>query len=219
VVKDHTVYGMQEVDGLSPYRRTAVVSSVSDPWLRLTHSRPLRFLMLPRWRLQVGLTLAGCLLATSCTGTSGRSAAVASTSTSTTTTTTTRPPTTTTPRLSGGYLAKWSIGGMLLRLTMTGPTTVEGLAVYRFLFDDGPSQGQAAISGTVSNDEPILRLKPADTGPRGWYLGTNWSGRLDPATGGFTIDLPSPTTGELLMIEFLPATVEDYNRALRNAKP
>jgi hypothetical protein len=108
---------------------------------------------------------------------------------------------------------------MLLRLTMTGPNTVEGLAVYRFLFDDGPSQGQAAISGTVSNDELILRLKPADTGPRGWYLGTNWSGRLDPARGGFTIDLPSPTTGELLTIEFLPATVEDYNRALRDAKP
>jgi hypothetical protein len=56
--------------------------------------------------------------------------------------------------------------------------TVEGLAVYRFLFlfDDGPSQGQAAISGTVSN-ELILRLKPADTGPRGWYLRTSWSGR------------------------------------------
>ena len=176
--------------------------------------------MLPRWRLQVGLILAGCLLATSCAGTSGKSAAVASTSSaSTTTTTTTRPPTTTSPPLSGGYLAKWSIGGMLLRLTMTGPNTVEGLAVYRFLFDDGPSQGQAAISGTVSNDELILRLKPADTGPRGWYLGTNWSGRLDPATGGFIIDLPSPTTGELLTIEFLPATVEDYNRALRNAKP
>jgi hypothetical protein len=176
--------------------------------------------MLPRWRLQVGLTLAGCLLATSCAGTSGKSAAVASTSsTSTTTTTTTRPPTTTSPPLSGGYLAKWSIGGMLLRLTMTGPNTVEGLAVYRFLFDDGPSQGQAAILGTVSNDELILRLKPADTGPRGWYLGTNWSGRLEPAIGGFTIDLPSPTTGELLTIEFLPATVEDYNRALRNAKP
>ncbi len=34
-----------------------------------------------------------------------------------------------------------------------------------------------------------------------------------------TIDLPSPTTGELLAIEFLPATVEDYNWALRNAKP
>jgi hypothetical protein len=120
--------------------------------------------MLPRWRLQVGLTLAGCLLATSCTGTSGRSAAVASTSSSsTTTTTTTRPPTTTSPPLSGGYLAKWSIGGMLLRLTITGPNTVGGLAIYRFL--------------------------------------------------------PSPTTGELLTIEFLPATVEDYNRALRNAKP
>jgi hypothetical protein len=145
---------------------------------------------------------------------------VASTSSSsTTTTTTTRPPTTTSPPLSGSYLAKWSIGGMLLRLTMTGPNTVEGLAVYRFLFDDGPSQGQAAISGTVSNDELILRLKPTDTGPRGWYLGTNWSGRLDPATGRFTIDLPRPTTGELLTIEFLPATVEDYNRALRNAKP
>ena len=108
---------------------------------------------------------------------------------------------------------------MLLRLTMTGPNTVEGLAVYRFLFDDGPSQGQAAISGTVSNDELILRLKPADTGPRGWCLGTNWSARLDPATDGFTIDLPSSTTGELLTIEFLPATVEDYNRALRDAKP
>ncbi len=148
-----------------------------------------------------------------------KSAAVASTTSTSTTTTTTRPPATTSPPLSGGYLAKWSIGGMLLRLTMTGPNTVEGLAVYRFLFDDGPSQGQAAISGTVSNDELILRLKPADTGPRGWYLGTTWSGRLDPATGGFTIDLPSPTTGELLTIEFLPATVEDYNRALRNAKP
>jgi hypothetical protein len=52
---------------------------------------------------------------------------------------------------------------MLLRLTITGPNTVGGLAIYRFL--------------------------------------------------------PSPTTGELLTIEFLPATVEDYNRALRNAKP
>jgi hypothetical protein len=173
-----------------------------------------------RWRLQVGLTLAGCLLASSCGGTSGRSTAVASTSSpSTTTTTTTRPSTTTSPPLSGGYLAKWSIGGMLLRLTMTGPKTVEGLAVYRFLFDDGPSHGEAAISGTVSNDELVLRLQPADTGPRGWYLGTIWSGRLDAATGGFTIDLPSPTTGELLAIEFLPATVDDYNRALRNAKP
>jgi hypothetical protein len=101
----------------------------------------------------------------------------------------------------------------------TGPTTVEGLAVYRFLFDDGPSHGEAAISGTVSNDELIFRLKPADTGPRGWYLGTIWSGRLDAATGGFAIDLPSPTTGELLTIEFLPATVDDYNQALRNAKP
>jgi hypothetical protein len=108
---------------------------------------------------------------------------------------------------------------MLLRLTMTGPNTVEGLAVYRFLFDDGPSRAKQPSREPVSNDEPILRLKPADTGPRGWYLGTNWSGRLDPATGGFTIDLPSPTTGELLTIEFLPATVEDYNRALRNAKP
>lgn len=85
-----------------------------------------------RWRLQVGLALAGCLLASSCGGTSGRSTAVASTSTSTTTTTTTRPPTTTSPPLSGSYLAKWSIGGMLLRLTMTGSKTVEGLAVYRF---------------------------------------------------------------------------------------
>ena len=139
-------------------------------------------------------------------------------STSTTTTTTTRPPTTS-PPLSGSYLAKWSIGGMLLRLTMAGPNTVEGLAVYRFLFDDGPSHGEAAISGTVSNEELFLRLKPADTGPRGWYLGTIWSGRLDAATSGFTIDLPSPTTGELLAIEFLPATVDDYNRALRNAKP
>ena len=122
---------------------------------------------------------------------------MASTSSTSTTTTTTRPPTTTSPPLSGGYLAKWSIGGMLLRLTMTGPNTIEGLAIYRFLFDDGPSHGEAAISGTVSNNELVLRLKPADTGPRGWYLGTNWSGRLDPATGGFTIDLPSPTTGEL----------------------
>jgi hypothetical protein len=51
---------------------------------------------------------------------------------------------------------------MLLRLTITGPNTVGGLAIYRFL--------------------------------------------------------PSPTTGELLTIEFLPATVEDYNRALRNAQ-
>jgi len=157
------------------------------------------------WRLQVGLALAGCLLATSCGATPGSSTAVASTSsTSTTTTTTTRPPTTTSPPLSGSYLAKWSIGGMLLRLTMTGSKTVEGLAVYRFLFDDGPSHGEAAISGTVSNDELVLRLKPADTGPRGWYLGTLWSGRLDAATGGFTIDLPSPTTGELLAIEFPP---------------
>jgi hypothetical protein len=135
------------------------------------------------------------------------------------TTTTTRPPTTTSPPLSGSYLAKWSIGGILLRLTMTGSKTVEGLAVYRFLFNDGPSHGEAAISGTVSNNELVLRLKPADTGPRGWYLGTIWSGRLDAATGGFTIDLPSPTTGELLAIEFLPATVDDYNTALRNAKP
>ena len=173
-----------------------------------------------RWRLQVGLALAGCLLTSSCGGASGRSTAVASTSsTSTTTTTTTRPPTTTSPPLSGSYLAKWSIGGMLLRLTMTGSKTVEGLAVYRFLFDDGPSHGEAAISGTVSNAELVLRLKPTDTGPRGWYLGTLWSGRLDATTGGFTIDLPSPTTGELLAIEFLPATVDDYNRALRNAKP
>jgi hypothetical protein len=175
--------------------------------------------MLSRWRLQVGLALVGCLLATSCGATSGRSAAVASTSSTSTTTTTTRPPTTTSPPLSGGYLAKWSIGGMLLRLTMTGPNTIEGLAIYRFLFDDGPSHGEAAISGTVSHNEVVLRLKPADTGPRGWYLGTLWSGRLDAATGGFTIDLPSPTTGELLRIDFRPATVDDYNRALRNAKP
>src|SRR5215207_3740329 len=176
--------------------------------------------MLARWRLQVGLALAGCLVAASCGGTSDRSATVASSSsTSTTTTRTTRPPTTTDPPLSGGYLAKWSIGGMLLRLTMTGPNTVEGVAVYRFLFADGPSHGQAAISGTVSNDELVLRLKPADTGPRGWYLGPIWSGRLDRAIDGFTIDLPSPTTGELLTIEFLSATVEDDNRALRNAKP
>jgi hypothetical protein len=78
---------------------------------------------------------------------------------------------------------------MLLRLTMTGPNTVEGLAIYRFLFDDGPSHGEAAISGTVSNNELVLRLRPVDTGPRGWYLGTLWSGRPDAATGGFTIDL------------------------------
>jgi hypothetical protein len=130
-----------------------------------------------------------------------------------------RTPTTTSPPLSGSYLAKRSIGGMLLRLTMTGSKTVEGLAVYRFLFDDGPSHGEAAISGTVSNDELVLPLKPADTGPLGWYLGTIWSGRLDSATGGFTIGLPSPTTGEPLAIKFLPATIDDYNRALRNAKP
>ena len=102
---------------------------------------------------------------------------------------------------------------------MTGPKTVEGLAVYRFLFDDGPSHGEAAVTGTVSSGELILRLKPAETGPRGWYLGTIWSGRLDPATGGFTIDLPSPTTAELLTIDFLPATVDEYNKALRNARP
>jgi hypothetical protein len=134
---------------------------------------PFKMSRATRSRLQVGLALAGCLLASSCGGTSARSTAVASTSsTSITTTTTTRPPTTTSPPLSGSYLAKWSIGGMLLRLTMTGSKTVEGLAVYRFLFDDGPSHGEAAISGTVSHDELVLRLKPADTGPRGWYLGT-----------------------------------------------
>jgi hypothetical protein len=175
--------------------------------------------MLHRWRLPVGLALAGCLLTTGCGRTAGGAAAVASTSSTSTTTTSTRPPTTTGPPLSGGYLAKWSIGGMLLRLTLTGPYTVEGVAIYRFLFGDGPSNGEAAISGTVSNDELIFRLKPAGTDPRGWYLGTIWSGRLVAATGGFTIDLPSPTTGELRTIDFLPATVEDYNRVLRNAKP
>lgn len=140
-------------------------------------------------------------------------------STSTSTTTTTRPPSTTNPLLSGGYLANWPIGGMFLRLTMTRPNTTEGLAVYRFVFDDGPSHGEAAISGTVSNGELVLRLKPADKGPRGWYLGTTWSGRLDSASGGFTIDLPSPTTGELLTIDFVPATAEEYNTAIKNARP
>jgi hypothetical protein len=181
---------------------------------------PFKMSRATRSRLQVGLALAGCLLASSCGGTSARSTAVASTSsTSITTTTTTRPPTTTSPPLSGSYLAKWSIGGMLLRLTMTGSKTVEGLAVYRFLFDDGPSHGEAAISGTVSHDELVLRLKPADTGPRGWYLGTimEWPPWL--CYRRLHHGLPSPTTGELLAIEFLPATVDDYNRALRNAKP
>ena len=76
--------------------------------------------------------------------------------------------------------------------------------------------GEAAISATVETMSGSLRLKSADTGPRGGTLGTIWSGRrLDAATGGFTIDLPSPT--EPLAIEFLPASVDDYNRALRNA--
>jgi hypothetical protein len=165
----------------------------------------------------LSLALAACLMAAGCAGGSGGAAAVAS-STSTSTTTA-KPPTTTSPPLSGGYLAKWPIGGIFLRLTMTGPNTTEGLAVYRFVFDDGPSRGEAAVSGTVSNSEMVLRLKPADTGPRGWYLGTNWSGRLDAASGGFTIDLPSPTTGELLSIDFVPATAEEYNTAIKNARP
>jgi hypothetical protein len=76
-----------------------------------------------------------------------------------------------------------------------------------------------SISGTVSNDELVLRLKPADTGTRGWYLGTTWSDRRDSASGGFTIDLPSPTTGELLTIDFVPATAEEYNTAIKNARP
>jgi hypothetical protein len=64
----------------------------------------------------------------------------------------------------------------------------------------------------------VIQLTPTDTGPDGWFLGRSWSGYLDARTGGFTVDYPSPITGELKAIDFRPATSEDYNEALRKAR-
>jgi hypothetical protein len=127
--------------------------------------------------------------------------------------------TTTQPALSGGYLNKRSFGAIFLRVTKTGPRRFEGVAVYRFLLDDGPASGQAALTGVTDGREVVMQLTPVDTGPGGWLFGRHWSGYLDPRTRGFTVDWPSPITGGLKAIDFRPATSEDYNEALRKARP
>jgi hypothetical protein len=44
--------------------------------------------------------------------------------------------------VSGSYLVRWSNGAIFVQLTMTGPTSFEGTAVFRLLFTDGPRVGR-----------------------------------------------------------------------------
>src|SRR5919198_3345984 len=117
-------------------------------------------------------------------------------------------PTTTGPQLSGGYLAQWTNGGIFVQLTMTGPDSFEGTAVFRLLFKDGPKGGTNHFTGSASGDSLVFRFDPhLDQGrwPTFWSA---WSGSLF-LDGTFTVQLPSPEGG-LAEARFVRGTAVEY---------
>jgi hypothetical protein len=156
-----------------------------------------------------GLALAGCLLAAAC----GRSFGGAAGATSTTAgATTTIPPTTTRPQLRGGYLSSDSIGGIFVQITMTSATEFEGSVAVHLEFRDGTVDERNHFTGVLSQTDLIFRF---DDSPD-WRWGLSWSGSLD--SSGFTMSLPTGA-GSLAALAFREADVEEYNRAVKQAKP
>jgi hypothetical protein len=159
----------------------------------------------------LGLTLAAALVASGCGRTSGR---VAATSSSTTTTTaTTQPPATTGPQLSGGYLSSSPRGAIFLQITMVAATTFQGSVILHLLFRDGPEDARNHFTGAVSEDDITFQLDPDNTE---WKWGSSWSGSVTP--DGFMVNLAA-TTGSLVTIGFEAATVDEYNTAVKKARP
>ena len=155
------------------------------------------------------LVLAACLLAAGC----GRSLGGAVGATSTTArSTTTIPPTTIGPQLRGGYLASDSIGGIFVQITMTTATEFEGSIAVHLEFRDGTVDERNHFTGVLGQTELIFRF---DDSPD-WRWGSSWSGSLNGA--GFAMNLPTGG-GSLAALEFREADVEDYNRAVKQAKP
>jgi hypothetical protein len=155
----------------------------------------------------VGLALAACLLVAGCGRTFG-----AADVTSTTAKSTSSIPPTTGPRLRGGYLASHSNGGIFVQITMTTATAFEGSVMVHLEYRDGPVDERNHLTGVVSRTDVIFRF---DHGPD-WRWGSSWSGSLNAA--GFTMNLPTED-GSLFPAEFRKADVEDYNRAVQQAKP
>jgi hypothetical protein len=158
----------------------------------------------------MGLGLAACLLASGCGRTVG--GAADATSTTATSTTTTVPPTTTGPQLRGGYLASYPFGGIFVQITMTTATEFEGSVAVHLEFRDETVAERNHFTGVLSQTDLIFRF---DDSPD-WRWGSSWSGSLNGA--GFTMNLPT-RGGSLAALEFREAEVEDYNRAVKQAKP
>jgi hypothetical protein len=95
---------------------------------------------------------------------------------------------------------------------MTTATEFEGSVVVHLEYSDGPVDEQNHFTGVVSGTDVTLRF---DDSPN-WRLGSSWSGSLDGTA--FTMNLPARNAG-LLPAQFLGATVDDYNRAVKQAKP
>jgi hypothetical protein len=95
---------------------------------------------------------------------------------------------------------------------MTTATAFEGSVVIHLEYRDGPVDERNHFTGVVSGTDVIFRF---DDSPD-WRWGSSWSGSLD--DGGFVMNLPM-RDGSLLPAEFQGANVEDYNRAVKQAKP
>jgi hypothetical protein len=157
--------------------------------------------------------LAVFLLATGC-GRGPVGGTVAATSTTTSTTATTVPTMTTVgSQLFGDYLARWSNGGIFVQITMTTATAFEGSVILHLEYQaDDDIDLRNHFTGVLSSTDVLFRF---DDDPD-WGLGSSWSGSL--ISGGFNVQLPVPN-GTLYTVEFRDGTVDDYNAAVRAARP
>ena len=95
---------------------------------------------------------------------------------------------------------------------MTTATKFEGSVAVHLEFRDGTVDERNHFTGVLSQTDLIFRF---DNSPD-WRWGSSWSGSLNGA--GFAMNLPTGG-GSLAALEFREADVEDYNRAVKQAKP
>ena len=98
---------------------------------------------------------------------------------------------------------------------MTGPARFEGSIVLRFLTPGGPVDGRSHLTGALTSDDLTVRF---DNSSAGWNLGSSWSGFLHSTDNGFTLNIPQ-SDGNLFTAVFSAASANDYNAALKQARP
>jgi hypothetical protein len=113
-----------------------------------------------------------CPLVGGCVRSSGGATAVTGTTAASTTTTT--PSATTGPKLRGGYLARWTNGGIFLQITMTTATAFEGSVTLHLEYDDGLVDERSHFTGVVNKSDLTFRFDHSTD----WRWGSSWSGSL-----------------------------------------